>query len=126
MKRRAVTMAQTMASWGYEVYGLDVKKYLGSFTSDNVKLKETDVMADYRRLAQWMANGKEEKIMLVGWSQGAGMNLLAGTPADNKKIFTGMICIGLTPECVLGWKFSDEFADAFKKMPNEPKFRSED
>ncbi len=126
MKRMAVTMAQTMASWGYEVYGLDVKKYLERFTGDNVKLKATDVMADYRDVAKWMTNGKAEPVMLVGWSQGAGMNLLAGAPAENKKIFSGMICIGLGPESLLGWKFSDEFADALKKMPNEPKFRSED
>lgn len=126
MKRMAVTMAQTMASWGYEVYGLDVKKYLESFTGDTVKLKAVDVMADYRSLAQWMTEGKADPVTLVGWSQGAGMNLLAGAPEENKKVFTGMICIGLGPENVLGWKFSDEFADALKKMPHEPKFRSED
>lgn len=126
MKRMAVTMAKTMASWGYEVYGLDVKKYLESFTGDNLKLKATDVMADYRSLVKWMTSGKTDPVTLVGWSQGAGMNLLAGAPAENKKNFSGMICIGLTPESLLGWKFSDEFADVLKKIPDEPKFRAED
>lgn len=126
MKRMAVTMAQTIAAWGYEIYGLDVKKYLESFTGGNTKLKETEVMADYRDLAKWMTSGNADPVTLVGWSQGAGMNLLAGAAAENKKNFSGMICIGLTPESLLGWKFSDEFADALKKTPNEPKFRSED
>lgn len=124
MKRMAVDMAQEMATWGYDIYGLDVKDYLESFTSDNSKLKDTDVMADYREIARWITKGKTEPVLLVGWSQGAGMNLLAGLPAENKKVFAGMICIGLGPENVLGWKLADDIADAFKKMPSEPKFQS--
>lgn len=124
MKRMAVDMAQKMAAWGYDIYGLDVKAYLESFTSADAKLKDTDVMADYREIARWITKGKTEPVLLVGWSQGAGMNLLAGMPAENKKVFSGMICIGLGPENVLGWKLADDIADAFRKMPNEPKFQS--
>lgn len=126
MKRMAVDMAQMMASWGYDVYGLDVKNYLENFTTDAFKLKDADVMTDYREIARWITKGKTEPVLLVGWSQGAGMNLLAGIPAENKKVFSGMICIGLGPENVLGWKLADNLADAFKKMPDEPKFRSAD
>lgn len=126
MKRMAVDMAQKMAAWGYDIYGLDVKDYLESFTSADAKLKDTDVMADYREIARWITQGKPEPVLLVGWSQGAGMNLLAGIPDENKKVFLGMICIGLGPENVLGWKLADDLADFFKKMPNEPRFQSVD
>ncbi len=40
----AITMAETMAGWGYDVYGLDTKRYLESFTSGSATLAETDVM----------------------------------------------------------------------------------
>lgn len=126
MKRMAIDMAQTMAAWGYDVYGLDVKDYLESFTSDNSKLQATEAMADYREIAKWMTRGKDESVTLVGWSQGAGMVLLAATPEENKKIFNGVISIGLAENNLLGWKWSDDFADAFKKIPDEPKFRSAD
>jgi hypothetical protein len=49
----AITVAQTMASWGYDVYGLDTKIYLDSFTGKTT-LKETDVMNDLRQIAEWM------------------------------------------------------------------------
>lgn len=126
MKRMAIDMAQRMAAWGYDVYGLEVKNYLESFTSAETKLKATEVMSDYREIAQWLTAGNGEPVLLVGWSQGASMNLLAGAPPENKKIFSGLICIGLGPEAVLGWKFADNFADAFKRMPDEPKFRAVD
>lgn len=126
MKRMAVDMAQMMASWGYDVYGLDVKDYLEKFTSDHSKLQAAEAMADYREIAKWMTAGKDEPVTLVGWSQGAGMALLAATPEENKKIFNGVISIGLAEKNLLGWKWSDDFADALKKVPNEPTFRSTD
>ena len=39
-----------MTSWGYDVYGLDTKTYLTSFTGKTT-LKETEVAADFHQLA---------------------------------------------------------------------------
>ena len=44
------TIAKTIASWGYDVYGLDTRRYLGGFTGSN-PLQEKEVAADFRQIA---------------------------------------------------------------------------
>lgn len=121
----AVIIAQTMASWGYDVYGLDTKRYLMSFTGKTT-LKETDVMNDFRQLAQWITRGESERITLVGWSEGAGLCVLAAASPENKNIFNGLIAIGLTESNILGWRWIDDLSYITKKDPNEPKFLTAD
>jgi fermentation-respiration switch protein FrsA (DUF1100 family) len=121
----AVTIAQTMASWGYDVYGLNTKRYLMSFTGKTT-LRETDVMNDFRQLAHWMGAGESERITLVGWSEGAGLCLLAAASRENKTIFNGLIAVGLAESTVLGWRWIDNLTYITKKEPNEPKFLSAD
>jgi len=53
-----------------DVYPLDTKHYLSSFTG-KTHLTESDVMADWRRLADCVTGNADEKITLVGWSTGA-------------------------------------------------------
>ncbi len=120
----AITIAQRIASWGYDVYGLNTKRYLESFTG-KVTLKETDVMSDFRHIAEWMTQGKSERVTLVGWSEGAGLCLLAAASDDNKKIFTGLISIGLGESNVLGWRWIDDLTYITKKDPKEPMFPSD-
>src|SRR5215510_14578591 len=76
----AITIAQEMARWGYDVYGLDTKTYLSGFTG-GAGIKESDVMSDFRQIAQWMTRGPDERITLVGWSEGAGLGVLAAAGA---------------------------------------------
>ncbi|MCS6816869.1 MAG: hypothetical protein N0A16_04995 [Blastocatellia bacterium] len=121
----AVVIAQTMASWGYDVYGLNTKRYLMSFTG-KTRLKETDVMNDFRQLAQWIMRNGSERITLVGWSEGAGLCVLAAASPENKKIFNGLITIGLTESNVLGWRWIDNLTYITKRDPNEPKFFTAD
>jgi len=121
----AVTIAETMASWGYEVYGLDTKRYLESFTGKTT-LKETEAMGDFRQIAEWMTQGAGEQVTLVGWSEGAGLCLLAAASEENKKIFNGLISIGTGESNVLGWRWSDDITYVTKKEPREPKFLSAD
>ena len=78
----SVEMAKTIASWGYDVYGLDTKDYLSSFTGKTT-LKETEVMSDFRALARWISHGRPDPVILVGWSEGAGLCLLAAVPPEN-------------------------------------------
>ena len=47
----AIALAKQVATWGYDVYGLDTKAYLESFTGKRT-LQETDVMTDLRTLAE--------------------------------------------------------------------------
>jgi pimeloyl-ACP methyl ester carboxylesterase len=121
----AVTLAQVMASWGYNVYGLDTRQYLSSFTGKTT-LKEEDVMHDFHDLAQWITKGSEEPVVLVGWSEGAGLCLLAAADQNNKRLFRGLVSLGMTETNVLGWHFWDAISYLTKEDPKEPKFNSRD
>jgi fermentation-respiration switch protein FrsA (DUF1100 family) len=120
----AITIAQTMATWGYDVYGLDTKTYLDSFTGKTT-LTATDVMNDLREIAGWMTNRSGERVTLVGWSEGAALGVLGAAGERNRKTFTGLIAFGLADENVIGWHWSDNFTSLVTK-PNEPTFRTAD
>jgi len=117
----AITIAHQMASWGYDVYGLDTKTYLSGFTG-GAGIKETDVMSDFSEIAQWMTNGGDERVTLVGWSEGAGLGVLAAAGAESKRTFSGLITLGLGDENVLGWRWIDNLTYVTKSKPNEPAF----
>lgn len=119
----AITIAHTIASFGYDVYGLDTKDYLESFTG-KTNLKETDVMGDLHQLGDYISQGSSERVALVGWSEGAGLCLLAAASDENKKRFNGLVTLGLAESNVLGWRWIDDITYITKKDPNEPMFQS--
>lgn len=121
----AITLAQTMASWDYDVYGLDTKVYLEGAGGKN-RLRERDVMADFAQLAAWIQERRREPILLVGWSEGAGLCLLAAASPDNKDIFSGLLTLGLPEINVLALHWSDIFSELTGSDPREPKFQSRD
>lgn len=121
----AVAIAQTATSWGYDVYGVDTKRYLEGFTG-KMTLKEADVMEDLRQVAEWMRQGSEGGVTLLGWSEGAGLCLLAAASEKNRKTFNGLITLGLGESSVLGWRWEDDLTYLTKKDPDEPMFRSVD
>jgi dienelactone hydrolase len=114
----AVTMARQMAAWGYDVYGLDTKQYLESFTG-RTTLEESQVISDLRVLAD--AVRQTRRVALVGWSEGAGLMTLAAA-GPLKDGYAGLITIGLGDENVLAWRFSDNLTYITKKRPNEPTY----
>lgn len=117
----AVTVAQTIASWGYDVYGFDSKRYLESFMVDGqATLTQSLVASDMAAAARAIGGGR--KVILVGWSQGAGMSLAAAAAAEHKSAFAGVITLGLPRTAVLGWRFSDTLAVLARREPNEPSF----
>lgn len=116
------TMAQNIAAWGYDVYGLDTKRYLSSFTGKTT-LTEQEVMADFRTVAEAIAP-QHEKVLLAGWSEGAGLSLLAASAPENRNTFFGLAAIGLGEQSVLGWKFADNITYITKAEPDEPHFPS--
>jgi fermentation-respiration switch protein FrsA (DUF1100 family) len=121
----AVEIAQTMSQWGYDVYGLDTKRYLESFTGKTA-LKESDVMSDFGRIAAWIHDRHTGRIVLAGWSEGAGLCLLGASPSENKELFSGVITLGLPEQNTLGWRLADYLTWITKRSPNEPVFRSMD
>lgn len=114
----AVTMAETISSWGYDVYGLDTKEYLERFTGRSA-LSEKNVMEDMRSLADAVRGSR--RVVLVGWSEGAGLMTLAAA-APSKDVYTGLITMGLGDRNVLGWRMVDDLTYVTRKAPNEPWF----
>ncbi len=117
----AITVAQQMALWGYDVYGLDTKTYLSGFTGSTA-LKDSDVMSDFKELAKWMTKGSGERVTLVGWSEGAGLHVLAAGGDPGRRVFTGLITFGLVDENVLGWSWRDNLTYVTKAKPSGPTF----
>ena len=121
----AVTIAQTMASWGYDVYGVDTRQYLEAFTG-KPPLRVQDVVDDFRTLVQWASAGSNEKVTLVGWSEGAGLCLAAAASEADRDRFRGLVVFGLTETNALAWHWSDFLASLVNKEASEPVFLSVD
>lgn len=121
----AVEIAQVVSRAGYDVYGLDDNVYLESFTGTTT-LSETDVMRDFNDIAKWIDQGRSARISLVGWSEGAGLCLLAAASPEGKNLFSGLITMGLPESNVLGWRTLDDLTWLTKRTPNEPLFQSKD
>lgn len=119
-----ITIAEQMARSGYDVYGIDTRRYLQSFA--NASLKPHDIAGDYRTLAEWARGKSAEKVLIVGWSEGAGMALVAAAEAPSRELYSGVVAIGTTEKNILAWKWSDLWAEAMKTLPNEPTFNSAD
>ena len=119
----AITIAETMASWGNDVYALDTKRYLEGF-SGKTSLTVPDVMKDFKSMAELIVKDKKESLTLVGWSEGAGLCLLTAAAPENKKSFNGLVTIGLGPVNILGWRLADYLTYVTKKIPQEPRFQS--
>lgn len=118
----AVNMAEAAASWGYDVYGFDTKRYLTSFTSGQRTLTADDVMSDLGMVAVKIRRQDSGKVLVAGWSEGAGLGVLAVSRQQNKEIFGGLVAIGLPESAVLGWRLADDMTYITKRMPNEPTF----
>jgi len=117
----AITMAETMTSWGYDVFGLDTKQYLESFTGTTT-LRETDVMDDVRQIADWLAPHPKQLVTLVGWSEGAGLMALAASSQRRQEKYKGLLTMGLSDSNVLGWTWKDDLTYLTRRPPNEPAF----
>ncbi len=119
----AVEIASQLQAAGYDVYGLDTRRYLQSFT-DNGGLKTSDIGGDFRQIVDWIRQGSSKPILFVGWSEGAGLALVAASDRRDKEQFSGVVAIGMTEDNILAWRWSDTLAEMQKKLPNEPTFPS--
>jgi pimeloyl-ACP methyl ester carboxylesterase len=121
----AIRITEELAKSGYDAFCLDTRRYLESFTGRPV-LSTNDIASDFGEIARWIQQGKRDRILLVGWSEGAGLGLAAiGDPA-NQEIFAGLVAIS-TPEVnILAWHWTDIGASITHTAPHEPTFSSAD
>lgn len=121
----ATTITKELAKFRYDAYCLDTRHYLEAFTGEQV-LSTTEIASDFAEIARWIQQGNRERILFVGWSEGAGLGLAAVANTANHEIFDGLIAIG-TPEVnLLAWHWTDTFASLAHKVPHEPTFKSAD
>jgi len=113
----AVDFARQIASWGYDVYGLDTRQYLSVFTGETT-LTETDIIGDIDRIARSAAAGRG--VILAGWSAGAGLMVLAAS--GKKRSYHGVVTMGLADTNVMGWRFKDNLSYITGRLPDEPTF----
>ena len=118
----AIEMAAELARAGMDVYGWDVKQYLTGFTSSRGTLSQKDIQSDTATVASSLGATPAKRFVIVGWSQGAAMAVLAAASAENQKFFSGTVVLGLPESGVLGWRFADNLTYITKAEPNEPKF----
>ncbi|HWH57535.1 MAG TPA: alpha/beta fold hydrolase [Terriglobales bacterium] len=119
----ATTITEELAKAGYDAFCLDTRQYLESFTGKQV-LSTEEIASDFGQIARWIQQGKQERILLVGWSEGAGLGLAAIADSQNQEIFDGLVAIG-TPEVnILAWHWTDIGASITHRPPHEPSFRS--
>jgi fermentation-respiration switch protein FrsA (DUF1100 family) len=121
----AVTVSKTMSEWGYDVYGVDTKHYLCTYTTDG-GLTEAQVASDLAELARSMGARPDRRFTLVGWSEGAGLSLLAAAAENNRASFDGLVTMGLPEKNFLAWRWEDALTYVTKQRPNEPGFSSMD
>lgn len=121
----AIRITEELAKSGYDAFCLDTRHYLESFTGRPV-LSTNEIASDFGEITRWIQQGRRDRILLVGWSEGAGLGLAAiGDPA-NQEIFAGLVAIG-TPEVnILAWHWTDIGASIAHRAPREPTFRSAD
>jgi len=119
----AISIAKTVSGWGYDVYGLDTKRYLSAY-ADTGGLAETQVASDFAQLARDLGAASDHRFMLLGWSEGAGLCLLAAATEDNHALFEGLITMGLPEKSFLAWRWRDSVTYVTRQFPDEPGFFS--
>jgi fermentation-respiration switch protein FrsA (DUF1100 family) len=115
-------VAEVLAAKGFFVVGFDVKAYLSSFTSGKATLRPEDEPADYRVLAEFAARGSNQKPILIGVSEGAGLSVLAATEPRTKESVAGVVALGLPNINELGWRWKDALIYVTHGVPKEPTF----
>jgi pimeloyl-ACP methyl ester carboxylesterase len=121
----AITIAKSVSEWGYDVYGVDTKHYLCTSTTMG-GLTEAQVSSDMAELARSLGAHPGRKFTLLGWSEGAGLSLLAAAAEKNRSSFNGLITTGLPEKNILAWRWEDALTYVTKQRPNEPGFSSAD
>lgn len=115
-------VAQVLAAKGFFVVGFDVKAYLEGFTSGPRTLRPDDEPTDYSVIVDFAAAGTNDKPILIGVSEGAGLSVLAASDPRVKGRIAGVIGMGLPDRNELGWRWKDSMIYLTHGVPNEPTF----
>ncbi|MBI4167170.1 MAG: alpha/beta hydrolase [Acidobacteria bacterium] len=119
-------IAQYLADRGHTVVGVDCKAYLESLGKPKA-LEPAQITGDFGTIAQFAkAQAGSKAIILVGWSEGAGLAVLGGLDSGLRPDLRGVVAIGIPELNELAWRWSDATIYLTHKVPNEPTFNSKD
>lgn len=119
----AVAIARQLAKAGYDAYCFDTLRYLESFTGP-VILGTAQIASDFNQIARSIEQNAHERLLFVGWSEGAGLGLAMAADPANQAAFDGLIAIGTPEDNILAWRWTDIGAWITKRSPHEPTFKS--
>ncbi len=119
----AVDMARLMASLGYEVYALDVRRYLKSFTRGRITLTEEQMAADMDQVVREAGSLAAGPVIVAGWSQGAAMAILTAARREQNEPIRGVLTIALPEFGFLGWRWPDSLRALAGGDAHEPEFK---
>lgn len=124
-----IDVAVSLAGRGHYVAGVNAQAYLSSLSRDG-PLEPVQIGQDYGEFIRFARErgGKPgaAKVLLIGWSEGAGLSLLAAADKENQPHLAGLIAIGLPEWNELAWRLRDSIIFLTKKVPNEKTFNSKD
>ena len=121
--RAAMNMARMISSLGYDVFGMDVRRYLSTSTHGHTVLTEDQMAADMEEAIRSVAGSEHRSVLLAGWSQGATMAVLAAARMRDRQPLQGVLTIALPEAGTLGWRRLDTLRLLFRKAPHEPAFQ---
>lgn len=117
-----VSIAEHLSALGYRVIGFNSRAYLSSFTERRTRLIPDELPGDLQTLLDWAASaeGYPSSFVLVGVSEGAGLNVVAAGQRPFAPRCKGIIALGTPWTTTLGWRWTDFPMWVTKKDPNEP------
>ena len=121
-----IEIAQDLAEHGYPAVGVDARAYLASLSKPKT-LEPARVTHDFAEITRFAREQTQAKsVVLTGWSEGAGLAVLAALDPSVRADLRGVIAIGLPELNELAWRWNDSVIYLTHKVPNEPTFNSKD
>ena len=103
------------------------QKHISSPCASPKALEPGQVISDIGAIAKFAKSQAGAKtIVLVGWSEGAGLVVLGGLDPDTRADLRGVVAIGLPELSELAWRWSDAALYVAHKVPDEPTFNNKD
>ena len=120
----AAIASEYLVEQGYVVAGVNVRRYLSTFTSGKEHASVADIAGDYRSFAEYLRSRGllRAPVVVSGVSEGAALAVAAGALAQRPDWIDGVLTMGLPPTAELAWHWTDFSTWITKRDANEPSF----
>lgn len=124
----AASMAAFLSDEGYVVVGINIRRYLSTFTTRDSHLTPSVAPDDYAAIAAYLRTHDllKSPVVVSGVSEGAAFAILAASTAASHAWISGVITMGLPATAELAWRWSDFTTWLTKRDAIEPSFAPKD